>query len=156
MHSLCLSELEIFTDGNGVQRVRDQELILKVSVGTVALWLGKKASKYVSHKWTVYVRGIDNNDISHLISKVTFQLHASFPNPLRVVHGPPFELTETGWGEFEIGIKLHLINESSESDVEIFHALRLYSEADGGHNQVPPFTFSIKPHLFSGQYNKLT
>ena len=125
-----------FTDPNGVRRVKEQELVLNLAIGTVAFWLGKKASEYHSHKWTVYVRGANKQDISAYVSKVTFQLHASFPNPIRVVDAPPFELTETGWGEFEIGVKLHFANETREKDVELFHALRLYSETDGVQNQV--------------------
>jgi YEATS domain-containing protein 4 len=37
-------------------------------------------------------------------AQVTFHLHSSFNQPQRVMHSPPFELTETGWGEFEIGV----------------------------------------------------
>lgn len=33
---------------------------------------------------------------------MTFNLHASFVNPQRTVTAAPFELTEEGWGEFEI------------------------------------------------------
>ena len=127
---------DTFTDTNGVRRVKGQELVLKLAIGTVAFWLGKKASEYHSHKWTVYVRGLNRQDISSYVSKVTFQLHASFPNPIRVIDAPPFELTETGWGEFEIGVKLHFAHETREKDVELFHALRLYSETDGVQNQV--------------------
>ena len=40
--------------------------------------------------------------------KVTFNLHVSFQNPSRTIEKPPFELTETGWGEFEIGVVVRL------------------------------------------------
>lgn len=36
------------------------------------------------------------------IMQVVFQLHPSFDNPMREYTHPPYELTETGWGEFEI------------------------------------------------------
>ncbi len=36
--------------------------------------------------------------------QVKFTLHPSFEQPERVVTAPPFEVTETGWGEFEIAI----------------------------------------------------
>jgi YEATS domain-containing protein 4 len=52
----------------------------------------------------VYVRDPENRDLSHVVDKVVFKLHDSFEKPVRVVEAPPFELTETGWGEFEIGI----------------------------------------------------
>lgn len=34
--------------------------------------------------------------------QVVFQLHSSFQNPTREIMQPPYELTEHGWGEFEI------------------------------------------------------
>jgi transcription initiation factor IIF auxiliary subunit len=34
-------------------------------------------------------------------------LHESFQNPRRDVEMPPYELTETGWGEFDIVVVLH-------------------------------------------------
>lgn len=77
------------------------------------------------------MRALDNEDLSHIIRKacpyarrrpacllqkqnprsalslfrlpqVVFQLHSSFQNPTREVLQPPYELTEHGWGEFEI------------------------------------------------------
>ena len=36
--------------------------------------------------------------------QVTFTLHPSFKNPVRVKEVPPYEVTESGWGEFDIGI----------------------------------------------------
>ena len=65
---------------------------------------GTQADEYHSHRWTVYVRDPENKDLSHVVDKVVFKLHDSFEKPVRVVEAPPFELTETGWGEFEIGI----------------------------------------------------
>ena len=40
--------------------------------------LGKKATEYQSHKWTVYMRSPTNEDLQHVIKKVTFVLHESF------------------------------------------------------------------------------
>eukprot|EP00954_Amorphochlora_amoebiformis_P030174 1394277-Amorphochlora_amoeboformis.AAC.2 len=36
-----------------------------------------------THRWTVYVRGLQNEDLSTYISKVSFQLHESFKDPIR-------------------------------------------------------------------------
>ena len=52
------------------------------------------------------MRGVTNEDLSIMIERVVFQLHPSFSNPLRVVESPPFELSECGWGEFEIAISI--------------------------------------------------
>lgn len=35
---------------------------------------------------------------------MTFTLHQSFKNPVREVFQPPYEVTEAGWGEFDVGV----------------------------------------------------
>ena len=40
--------------------------------------------------------------------QVTFTLHPSFKNPVRVLESPPYEVTESGWGEFDVGISVRL------------------------------------------------
>jgi len=40
--------------------------------------------------------------------------------------GKPFLLHETGWGEFEIAIKLYYVPESSEKPQTLYHHLRLH------------------------------
>ena len=66
-----------------------------------------QASEYQSHRWTVYMRSPTGEDLSHVLKKVTFVLHESFTDAHRDVAFPPYELTETGWGEFDMVIKLH-------------------------------------------------
>jgi YEATS domain-containing protein 4 len=41
------------------------------------------------------------------VKKVHFKLHESYAEPNRIVVKPPYEVTETGWGEFEIVIKIY-------------------------------------------------
>jgi YEATS domain-containing protein 4 len=74
--------------------------------GSVAFYLGKKADDFQTHQWTLYVRGPNNEDLSLVISKVIFQLHPSFAQPIRELTAPPFEVTERGWGEFEAQIRI--------------------------------------------------
>merc|ERR1711991_10295 len=64
-------------------------------------------------------------DISYFISKVEFILHPTFLNHVRVVTKPPYEVVETGWGEFEIKIRVHFID-PKEKPVELFHHLTLF------------------------------
>lgn len=40
--------------------------------------------------------------------------------------GKPFSVTETGWGEFDVGIKLYYVNESGEKPQTLYHYLRLH------------------------------
>lgn len=53
--------------------------------GSTAFWQGKKAAQHVSHKWYIYLRAYENEDLSHFIEKVEFTLHNSFTNPVRGV-----------------------------------------------------------------------
>lgn len=79
-----------------------------------------------THLWTIFVRGPQNEDISYLIKKVVFKLHDTYPNATRTIEAPPFELTETGWGEFEINVKIHFVDEANEKMVSFYHHLRLH------------------------------
>lgn len=72
-----------------------------------------------SHKWTVYVRGAANEDLGVVIKRAVFQLHPSFNNPVRVVESPPFEISECGWGEFEIAISLFFHNDICEKQLDL-------------------------------------
>ncbi|RVX16755.1 Transcription initiation factor TFIID subunit 14b [Vitis vinifera] len=91
------------------RRLKDVEICVPISYGTISFWLGRKASESQSHKWTVYVRGATNEDLGVVIRRAVFQLHPSFNNPMRVVDSPPFELSESG-----------------------FHHLKLYPEDESG------------------------
>lgn len=107
-------------------------VVVPVVVSTVSFWLGKKADEYHSHQWTVNVRHPDGKSMAKLVEHVVFQLHPSFPDPERKVSEEPFELTETGWGEFHIGVTLHFHPESGIQPAKIQHPLKLYPE--GGEN----------------------
>lgn len=50
--------------------------------GSIAFPLSKKMEDY-THKWICYLRGIDGENLSYLISKVVFHLHPSCGNPDR-------------------------------------------------------------------------
>lgn len=43
-----------------------------------------------------------------------------------VIEHPPFEVSETGWGEFEIQIKLFFVPECTEKAQTLFHFLKLH------------------------------
>jgi YEATS family len=71
---------------------------------------------FSTHQWTLYLRGPNNEDLSPVIEKVVFQLHASFAQPIRELYPSSqgsgqqtqaLEVTERGWGEFEAQIRVH-------------------------------------------------
>ena len=90
----------------GSRRLENVTFCLPIVHGSVAFYLGKKADEFQTHQWTLYLRGPNNEDLSTVISKVVFHLHASFAQPIREFTSPPFEVTEKGWGEFEAQIRI--------------------------------------------------
>ncbi|KAL4193935.1 hypothetical protein AMTRI_Chr05g56690 [Amborella trichopoda] len=89
------------------KRLKDVEISIPIVYGTISFWLGKKANEYNSHKWTVYIRGATNEDLSVAIKRV---------------------LLESGWGEFEVAITVHFHSDYTYR----FHLLKLYLEDDPG------------------------
>ena len=94
------------TSSHSPPRLQKTTACLPIVYGSVAFYLGKKADEFQTHEWTLYVRGPNQEDLSAVISKVVFQLHASFAQPIRELANPPFEVTERGWGEFEAQIRI--------------------------------------------------
>lgn len=76
------------------------------------------------HDYHKMVGGKD--DISHFIKRVQFKLHDTYPQATRNVDKPPFSVTETGWGEFEIQIKVFFVPEANEKPITLFHHLKLH------------------------------
>ncbi|KAL8999518.1 MAG: hypothetical protein Q9188_005868 [Gyalolechia gomerana] len=80
-----------------------------------------------THQWTLYVKPCPPHpDLSYFVKKISFKLHETYTNSLRVVEAPPFEVTETGWGEFEVQIKIHFVPEANEKPQTIWHHLKLH------------------------------
>jgi hypothetical protein len=85
---------------------KSEDVRLPIVVGSTVQWLGPAAPEALTHRWTVYVRGVDNEDLSPVIEAVEFRLHDSFVNPARLITQPPFEVQERGWGQFTVGIRV--------------------------------------------------
>uniref|UniRef100_A0A8C9WSM5 YEATS domain containing 4 n=1 Tax=Scleropages formosus TaxID=113540 RepID=A0A8C9WSM5_SCLFO len=130
-------------------------IVKPIVFGNVARYFGKKREEDGhTHQWTVYVKPYRNEvwhpdlsafghhgppfgassvhishfslqDMSAYVKKIQFKLHESYGNPLRVVTKPPYEITETGWGEFEIIIKIFFID-PNERPVTLYHLLKLF------------------------------
>ncbi|KAI0480372.1 yeats family-domain-containing protein [Xylariaceae sp. FL0804] len=100
-----------------------------------------------THSWEVFVKGVDDTDIFYWLRRVQFKLHESIPNHLRTLDAETilkegggggggkgkgqqqqraFVVHETGWGEFEITIKLYYDSKSSEKPQTLYHHLRLH------------------------------
>ncbi|KAI5928643.1 yeats family-domain-containing protein [Camillea tinctor] len=93
-----------------------------------------------THSWQVFVKGIEDTDIFYWLRRVQFKLHESIPNHLRTIDAETimkenegkgkkqraFVVNETGWGEFEITIKLYYDSKSGEKPQTLYHHLRLH------------------------------
>ena len=124
-------------------------IVKQIVYGNVAKYFGKKREEDGhTHNWTVYVKPFNSEDIAPWVKKVHFKLHESYPNPNRIVTKPPFEVSETGWGEFEITIKLYFVD-PNEKPVTIYHTLRLF--------ETDPISkvISIKKNLVSEAYEEI-
>lgn len=112
----------------------NNKIIIKPFIyGTVAVYIGNKPQSNpqnnCTHKWCVYVRGVNNEDISNFIKEVEFTLHNSFQNNIRRVTKWPFELQESGWGEFDIRVRIFLIDEK-EKPIDLQVPLKFYTTAN--------------------------
>ncbi|KAM9989770.1 hypothetical protein ACTFIY_005826 [Dictyostelium cf. discoideum] len=107
------------------KRVVKGEFERPIIVGSISNWLGKKGDGLThTHRWTAYIRGMNNEELP-FIKKVVFHLHNSFKNPNRAVESAPYEISETGWGEFDLKVTIYF-TDNSEKPLELFHLLRLH------------------------------
>ena len=106
-------------------------------IGTIAYSLGKKAEESKSHEWTVYLRAANpEEDMSTYVKKVVFHLHPTLQPPSRTVEQGPFEVTEQGWGEFEIQLQVYF-HDSREKPIDLATMLKLYPDGDANAPQNP-------------------
>ncbi|ERL89813.1 YEATS domain-containing protein 4 [Dendroctonus ponderosae] len=107
-------------------RIKGVCIVKPIVYGNIARYFGKKREEDGhTHQWTVYVKPYYNEDMSGYVKKVHFKLHESYANQNRIVVKPPYEITETGWGEFEIVIKIHF-HDPNERPVTMYHILKLF------------------------------
>ncbi|TFK71993.1 yeats family protein [Pluteus cervinus] len=155
----------------GGGRVRGLSIYRPIIYGNTATILTQKeretlASPDHTHKWTVAVRSAASipdsdqvggaDDMAYFIKRVTFKLHDTYPNPSRNVDKPPFEVSETGWGEFEIQIRITFVQESGEKSMTLYHHLKLHPWTATGEPEIPPLDVAIKSGpVHSWQYDEV-
>ncbi|KAL1412731.1 NuA4 histone H4 acetyltransferase complex and the SWR1 complex subunit [Vanrija albida] len=82
------------------------------------------------------------DDMSYLIKRVVFRLHETYPNPNRMCEKPPYRVTETGWGEFTVPIKITFVPEAGEKAMTLNHAIKLHH---WGEPIEPPLPLPVPP-----------
>ncbi|CCL98248.1 uncharacterized protein FIBRA_00242 [Fibroporia radiculosa] len=154
-------------------RVRGLSIHRPIIYGNTAVVLTQKereslASPDHTHRWVVAVRSAASapdsqivggaDDLSYFIKRVTFKLHDTYTNPTRNVDKPPFEVSETGWGEFEIQIRITFVPESGEKAILIYHHLKLHpwTAIGSGEPEIPPLEAAMKlGPVHSWQYDEV-
>ncbi|XP_052837652.1 YEATS domain-containing protein 4 isoform X5 [Drosophila gunungcola] len=141
--------------GDSGGRLKGVTIVKPIVYGNIARSFGKKREEDGhTHQWKVYLKPYFNEDMSIYVKKVHFKLHESYANPNRIVVKPPYEITETGWGEFEVVIKIYF-NDQSERPVTCYHILKLFQSpvVDGELNSST--TMDTKKGLVSESYEEI-
>ena len=128
------------------KRIEGVSVSRSICYGSMAFWLGKGANEFHSHRWTIYLRGLQCEDLSYFISKVVFSLHPDFNESERVVEKPPFEVTETGWGEFNVGIRI-IFTDPTLPHVDLIQPLKLYPPNNQGLSTKKPVVHEFYDEL---------
>ncbi|KAJ2917462.1 hypothetical protein MD484_g2962, partial [Candolleomyces efflorescens] len=152
-------------------RVRGLSIYRPIIYGNTAVALTQKERDALpspdhTHRWTVAVRSAASpqnsdqvggaDDLSYFIKRVTFKLHDTYPSPTRNIDKSPFEVTETGWGEFEIIIRITFIQEAAEKTMTLLHHLKLHPWTVSGEPEIPPLDVALKAGpVHSWQYDEI-
>uniref|UniRef100_A0A1I8BY23 AF-9 ANC1 homology domain-containing protein n=1 Tax=Meloidogyne hapla TaxID=6305 RepID=A0A1I8BY23_MELHA len=104
--------------------------LVRLLIGNVSKFLSEKTSTEFTHKWTVYVRaaGPEHFTDRSFIRKVVFSLHESFTNPEREILNPPFEVSECGFGSFDMVITIYFAGQKKSYNINYYLELLLGSD----------------------------
>lgn len=141
--------------GDSGGRLKGVTIVKPIVYGNIARSFGKKREEDGhTHQWKVYLKPYFNEDMSIYVKKVHFKLHESYANPNRIVVKPPYEITETGWGEFEVIIKIYF-NDQSERPVTCYHILKLFQSPVVDGELSSSTTMDTKKGLVSESYEEI-
>lgn len=107
-------------------RMKGTVIVKPIVYGNVSRYFGATREDGHTHEWTVYLKSYENEDMRGYVRKVHFKLHDSYANPNRIFTDPPYSVSESGWGEFEVVIKVYF-NDSTERPITIYHQLKLFN-----------------------------
>lgn len=132
-------------------RQRGVTIVKPIVFGNIARAL-QEPQKNHTHEWTVYLRPYKNEYMNY-VKKITFKLHESYgPEAERTCSSPPYEIKETGWGEFEVIMKIYFVD-PNERPVTIYHHLKLF-EHDPNNPTAPPVIDKTKT-IVSEHYDEI-
>ncbi|KAI0787123.1 yeats family protein [Irpex lacteus] len=148
-------------------RVRGVSIYRPIIYGNTAVVLNQKEREALptpdhTHRWTVAVRSAASapdseivggaDDLSYFIKRVTFKLHDTYANPNRNVDKAPFEVSETGWGEFEVQIRINFVAESGEKAITFYHHLKLHPWTQSRRKDGPVHSWQYDEVVFNDPF----
>jgi transcription initiation factor IIF auxiliary subunit len=88
--------------------ISEGEIAMKNIEFTNIAKLAEKRGDMEIYDWVVYPK-VSPEQLKE-IKEIEYVLHPTFPNPVRVKQDPKkmFAVTSRGWGEFSVGINVHL------------------------------------------------
>lgn len=117
-------------------RQKGVTIIKPVVYGNISRALADPLPNKHTHTWKCYLKPYKNEKMTY-VKKVSFKLHESYGlDAERVLTTEPFEVTETGWGEFELIIRIYFVD-PNEKPVTIYHHLRLFNHDPNNPTPVP-------------------
>ncbi|KAB5558466.1 yeats family-domain-containing protein [Coniochaeta sp. 2T2.1] len=75
---------------------------------------------YPMKEWTIEIYLLDQEGKEHpanCFTKVTYNLHPSFANPVQTFTEAPFRCTNEGWGEFEMTIDMYTTEKGGKTTI---------------------------------------
>ncbi|XBW38693.1 hypothetical protein QEN19_004281 [Hanseniaspora menglaensis] len=123
------------TSNSNNKRLKNVTIKKPIIVGNTATKIVERNSNTPlehTHNWKIFILSptVDGQKDLSFIKKITFKLHDSYQPSIRTVeYDPekPFLIEETGWGEFEISMKIYFQEGSQEKFLQVYHPLRLHS-----------------------------
>ena len=112
-----------------------------------------------THEWCIYVRGLTNEDLSYYIEKVKFQIHHTYDNAERMIYEAPFEVWNSGYGEFVVNITVYFKECANVEPIELKHLLKLFPESGVSTNMArkkPVISELSDEFIFKIQINNFT
>jgi len=80
----------------------------KIIIGNIhEIVQAKSEDSSNTHKWTMYVKGENGDNLESCIDFVKFKLHPTFNPPTVKVNQAPYTLSRTGWGTFPIKVFIY-------------------------------------------------
>ncbi|KAH8243363.1 hypothetical protein KR032_006844 [Drosophila birchii] len=117
---------------------------VQFEIGNTSRLRGKKTPhpQDFTHDWEIYVKGVNQADISNFVDKVVFQLHESFPNHKRVFKEPPYAIQESGYAGFLLSVEIFFRNRDEPKSITYQYDLVLKSTGPPQHH------VQVKTHIF--------